>query len=67
MSRTKKLQAVIGIVASFVLLYVIGKLTLADSCMPATVFWVIAEMFLFADGYTVYSMIMTGSLSRKKR
>lgn len=60
MSRKEKTQTIVKIVISLIILAVIRSLTCTFTFLPSLVFWLIAEIFLFADGYAVYSMFQGG-------
>lgn len=56
MSRKEKVQSIIGILVTIVVLIVVGKVVRANERFPQLLFWLAAEIFLFADGCTVYNM-----------
>ena len=56
MSRKEKIQSFIGIFVTIVILVIVGKVVMADDRFPRLIFWLAAEIFLFADGCAVYNM-----------
>lgn len=58
MSKREKVQSVLGILLTIALVIAIGVAVKRCDFLPGLIFWIVAEIAVFADGYTIYNMVM---------
>ena len=58
MSKREKIKAVAGMILTVVVMIAVGRIVKANDYLPGFVFWIVAEVLLLTDGYTIYSMII---------
>lgn len=57
MSRKEKAQTIVKVIISVVILAVVRSITCRFDFMPSLIFWLVAEIFMFADGCAIYNML----------
>lgn len=57
MNTREKIKSVVGIICTMLVVVLVGIIVKNNDFIPAIIFWIVAEIALFADGITVYNMI----------
>lgn len=58
MSVKEKIKSVVGIICTILVVVLVGLIVKNNDFMPGFIFWIVAEIAVFADGITVYNMIV---------
>lgn len=58
MSVKEKIKSVVGIICTILVVVLVGLIVKNNDFMPGFIFWIVAEIAVFADGIAVYNMIV---------